>query len=501
MEQKVMKNKEYRPHWAWTLLAIFIVAAAVSIASPAKTKTHSLKNSSSSEIILTSFWSLVGDDAGAEFAYTATTAGDVNNDGFGDLLLGSPRYSSEEYPGGAVFVYYGKAQGLPDSANWSYGGSTQGDRFGSAASSAGDVNNDGYDDIIIGAYRYRNNKAEDGCAYLFLGSPTGLEEYPAWTHPFEGESSHFGYSVAGAGDVNKDGFDDVLIGARYYSFGETNEGAAFLFLGNAGGLENSPRWMYESNQLGAGLGSSVAGVDDVNQDGYADILIGAPQYTLENEQEGAALLFLGSEIGSSPSPDLILTGNRPETGFGTSVSGAGDVNNDGYPDVIVGAPTFRRDLDQIYSQGAAFLFYGTTEGLQQASSWQAYGDQNYPEFGISVSSAGDVNGDDIDDLVVGAHLLDDDQPDEGGIYVYLGSINGPGNAPAFRAFGDKAEASLGFDAHSAGDINKDGLDDIIVGAPWYRSSEVIYGRAFLYSGQLLRISSGSEVYIPIIVTR
>ena len=157
--------------------------------------------------------------------------------------------------------------------------------------------------------------------------------------------AYLGTSVSGAGDVNGDGYADVIVGAYGYDAGQGNEGAAFVFLGSASGIaDGSPATaaaQLESDKAYAYLGSSVSGAGDVNGDGYADVIVGARDYDAGQSDEGAAFVFLGSASGiadGSPATAAAqLESDKAYAYLGSSVSGAGDVNGDGYADVIVGA--------------------------------------------------------------------------------------------------------------------------------------------------------------------
>ena len=116
---------------------------------------------------------------------------------------------------------------------------------------AGDVNGDGFSDVIVGALLYDNGETDEGRAYVYHGSAAGLATTAAWTAESNQDDAHFGYSVATAGDVNGDGFSDVIVGAYVYDNGETNEGRAFVYHGSAAGLSPTAAWTAESNQAGA----------------------------------------------------------------------------------------------------------------------------------------------------------------------------------------------------------------------------------------------------------
>ena len=127
--------------------------------------------------------------------------------------------------------------------------------------------------------------------------PREIGASPVWHVGWQEAGDYYGYSVATAGDVNGDGYSDVIVGARNYSNPQTYEGAAFLYLGSAGGLSTTPAWSYESNQIGAGFGVCVAPAGDVNNDGYDDVIIGADTYDIGQSEEGCAFVFLGSSTG------------------------------------------------------------------------------------------------------------------------------------------------------------------------------------------------------------
>ena len=304
------------------------------------------------------------------------------------MVVGSPKYLWGGSRGGAAFVFHGSPAGLSAGPVWSYGFSDRGVRFGSAVSGAGDVNDDGYDDIIVGAYRYKNDLTEEGAVFLFLGSPDGLSPQPDWVFESDIVGAQFGYSVDAAGDVNRDGYDDIIVGARWYTFGETNEGAAYLFYGTSDGLESFPRWLYASEQSNASLGTAVAGVGDVNQDGYPDVLVGAPNYDNGQTDEGAAFLFMGSEFGMSPTPDWSYEGDRTGAWIGAAVAGGGDLNHDGYPDLLVGAPRYSFGTESD-GGGAAFAFFGSGDTPSLTPDWTAISSQAGAQFGGTIGNAGD----------------------------------------------------------------------------------------------------------------
>lgn len=438
-------------------------------------------------------WMVEGEQQGAEFGLSVASAGDVNGDNYDDVIIGAPRYDAGVYREGAALLYYGSAAGLSDSPNWVAGGGQTGGRFGFAVASAGDVNNDGYDDIVVGAYAYNDDNTKVGAVYIFHGSASGLSQTADTSLIGSQTNAEFGYAVASAGDVNGDDFDDVIVGARYGS-SLTNEGAVYLYLGSPSGLSETAVWSATGGQAGAAFGSAVASAGDVNGDGYADVAIGAPYYDETFTNEGAAFVFRGSDVGLSDTPHRRFLGGQEEAAFGSAAASAGDVNGDGYSDLVIGAPHYSATRP---NEGAAFLYNGSPAGLPASPDRILIGGQEGAGYGVSVGAAGDINGDSYDDVVIGANLYTGDQSQEGAIFLYCGSAGGLFTWPAWKAEGNKAETGFGYTAVLAGDVNGDDLSDLVVGAPQYRIGQIIVGRAFGYHGVPGEI--GTVTYIPVLL--
>jgi hypothetical protein len=440
---------------------------------------------------------------GAELGYSVASAGDVNGDGHSDVIVGAPSYDAGDPNEGAAFIFHGRADGFlgtnPDTANTQLESDQPNANLGHSVASAGDVNGDGYGDVIVGANLYDNSQTDEGAAFVFLGSASGVADGNPTSAHAQLESNqafaNLGWSVASAGDVNGDGYSDVIVGAWQYDSGESNEGAAFVFLGSPSGLvDGNPvnaHAQLESNRVSSLLGSSVASAGDVNGDGYADLIVGAMNYANGQAGEGAAFVFHGGASGladgNPANADTQIESDQAGANLGWAVASAGDVNGDGYADVIVGAPVYTNGQS---SEGAAFVFLGSASGVSDGSPGNALAqlesNQTIAEFGGSVASAGDVNGDGFADVIVGSDLYDSGQPNEGAAFVFLGSASGiadgnPTNAHA-QLLGGQGGGLLGISVACAGDVDADGFADVIVGALRFDNFNTDEGVVFVFHG-------------------
>jgi hypothetical protein len=493
----------------------------------------------------TADWFAEGNQAIAEFGFSVGTAGDVDGDGYADIIVGARYYDNGQTDEGRAYVYHGSASGLSATPAWTAESNQAGAEFGFSVGTAGDVNGDGYSDVIVGARRYDNGQTDEGRAYVYHGSASGLSATPAWTAESDQDNAEFGFSVGTAGDVDGDGYSDVIVGARYYDNGQTDEGRAYVYHGSVSGLSTTPAWTVESDQDLAALGTSVGTAGDVNGDGYSDVIVGAP-YINDGLFKGRAYVYHGSAAGLSATPAWTDGGIWSFAEFGHSVGTAGDVNGDGYADVIIGTgyhhgvgslsdpgvfvyhgsatgfSTIWEEDDYLmgcynYSVGTAgdvngdgysdiivgksydgdhppdetgeALVYLGSAGGPSSAKWTTESDQANAGFGRSVGTAGDVNGDGYADVVVGASDYDNGPDGEGCAWVYHGSPAGPSTTADWSAEGDQLNANFGYSVGTAGDVNGDGYDDVIVGAYRYDNDQINEGQALVYYGSATGLST------------
>ncbi len=419
----------------------------------------------------------------AEMGHRIGFSGDINGDGYADLVAGAIYYDNGQTDEGAVFVYHGSSSGITSTLQVQIESNLAYAEFGRPAVSAGDVNGDGYGDIIVGAGYYANGSSDEGAAFVYHGSSTGLSSTIQTQIEINQASARMGYSVASAGDVNGDGYSDVIVGAPDYDNGSSNEGGAFLFHGSAqGGISTTYTTRLTKGQSGAHYGNSVACAGDVNADGYSDVMVSATTYDNGSTDEGAVFVYHGSSTGLSTTISTQIEGNQSWVYIGDCVSTAGDVNGDRYSDIIIGAVNYNNG-GGTSAEGVAFVHHGSSSGISSTKTTQLESNQTSASFGCSVACAGDVNGDGYSDVIVGASSYDNGSSDEGAAFVYHGSSTGITTTIQTQLETNQANAYYGVSVAGAGDVNGDGFSDVIVGAYLYENgANTDEGNAFVYHG-------------------
>ena len=501
---------------------------------------------------------LNGIDAVDYSGRSVSSAGDVNGDGYDDLIIGAYRADPNgDSQAGETYVVYGGASApgtggrfnlsdLDGSNGFILTGIDAFDWSGFSVSSAGDVNGDGYDDLIIGSpFADPNGEDSSGEIYIVYGGASAPGEDGVLdlstldgTNGFiltgidAGDGS--GRSVSSAGDINGDGYDDLIIGAYYGA--DNYAGETYIVYGGASApgtrgaldlsiLDGTNGFTLTGIDANDRSGWSVSSAGDVNGDGYDDLIIGAYWADPNGDREaGETYIVYGG--ASAPGTDgvldlsmldgtngFILTGIDAGDRSGFSVSSAGDVNGDGYDDLIIGAWDATPNGG---SSGETYIVYGGanapgTDGVLDLSAlngtngFTLIGIDANDRSGFSVSSAGDVNGDGYDDLIIGAYGANPNGDSSGETYIVYGGASAPGTdgvldlgalngTNGFTLTGIDANDYSGFSVSSAGDVNGDGYDDLIIGARFAdpggdnRAGEtyIVYGGA-----------TGTESLVPV----
>lgn len=397
---------------------------------------------------------------------------DLNGDGLSDIVIGAKGYDTQGMNNrGRVAVYFGAA--MPATTpGWSVEGAAENDSFGTSVSSRGDLNGDGVADLVVGApFAMGGN----GQATVYLGGSSPSNR-PTLTLNPPMQGSDFGRSVAILGDINGDGFDDFAVGASTAN-NSSMGGQVFVYFGGAT-LDATPDLTLGGSAPQIQFGRAVAGAGDVNGDGFADFLVGAPRAPNNNVVDvGAAYLYLGGERPDTTA-DGTYRGTMMSDFFGATLTSAYDIDRDGFADFAVGAPRTSG------GESPVFIFGGGTAVPTMARTSIAP-PSGARGFGRGLGSAGDVNGDGHYDLIVGAPVTSGAENETGRAFLYVGAANGIVTTPAATYDGAVGGDSLGSACNGAGDVNGDDLGDVLVGAeraPFAGRDGP--GSAYLYRGNL-----------------
>ncbi|MEM8712967.1 MAG: FG-GAP-like repeat-containing protein [Planctomycetota bacterium] len=362
--------------------------------------------------------------------------GDVDGDGHDDIAVGS--YFAQNLRG-QVEVFSGKTgQRLR-----LHPGHAAQERFGETVAAVGDLNGDGVPDYAAAARR----------AGVESGSPTGeVRAYSGlsgdlmyvWSGPSEGDQ--LGSSLAGAGDVNGDGFADIIAGALTSDAGGSGSGRVLVFSGQDGALLHSIPGSAPHDELG----TSVGGAGDVDADGFADFIAGATGHDGSGDRSGAAFVFSGA------SGEILHTylGDEPGDLMGLAVAGLGDIDHDGFDDVAVSS--FGSASATTGGAAGSVRVFSSREGsVHFSASGSSPGDW----FGQRLACAGDVDGDGVLDLVAGSYRVSAGGPFAGGAHV----LSGASGATLLLIRGPGPQAFTAWAVAGGGDTNGDGFDEVLVG--------------------------------------
>lgn len=453
-----------------------------------------------------------------KFGTSVSYAGDINADGIDDFIIGSPFAESNGMAfSGKSYVIFGNNLGYPNPFELSningkngiiINGTGVDEASGLSVSNAGDFNNDGIDDLIIGA---GFGDSYSGRFYIIFGNTS---QFPT---PFDLSSINGlnGIVISGAndfdqlgadapvssvGDTNNDGIDDIIIGAGYASpnniFGA---GSSYVVFGSNTKLPNPLELSSLNGNNGIIIngvnngdvsGKSVSNAGDINSDGIDDFIIAAPATDTNGVSgSGSTYLIYGSDLGfTSPmelssingSNGIVINGANRFDFSSNSISNAGDFNGDGFDDLIIGAEL--ADPNDVNASGSCYVIFGSDSGLSSPLNLSSINGSNgivinganrFDHLGSSVSNAGDVNGDNIDDIIIGASsAAPNDINQAGSVFVIFGSkslfsspinISSINGRNGFVINGVNADDNIGRSVSTAGDINGDGINDLIIG--------------------------------------
>jgi len=349
---------------------------------------------------------LKGSVAGDRYGTRVASAGDVNGDGYTDLLVGAPgSYQAANY-NGKVYLFLGGEN--PSEPALVINGEAPGDRFGISLTTCGDINGDGFDDFAVGADKCDQGGVDAGKVYIFFG---GKELDATADIILVGDRANdwFGTAVAGGRDLNGDGVPDIIVGASYG--GKNYTGVVYIFLG--GSSITRPAVKIDGETSGDSFGERVAILGDLDGDGISEFAVGSYYHNSEGKKNsGRVYIYRGGSVISREAWHT-MNGARPQANFGFSIASAGDVNNDGTPDIIIGAPG-----DGPNSEGVAYIYLGGPIIRDPVASF--YGEHPKDLYGYSVCGGGDINGDGFGDVLVGAPFADIGSYRSGRVEVFFG---------------------------------------------------------------------------------
>jgi hypothetical protein len=419
----------------------------------------------------------------AGLGHSVAAAGDVNGDGWPDLIVGHPFDNTLGAQAGRAFVWFG-GPNLRFAPDVILTQGSSGDWFGWSVAGIGDVNDDGYDDVAVGAPGDVASDGETGSAWIYFGGPNfdGSQ-----SRKFSGEigGDRFGWSVSAAGDMNRDGIDDFVVGAPYYDGPVVDSGRAYLFLGDRSTISPTPARSWDGPSLsgpsptasttdfadfapdgipigGPAFGWSLAFLPNFRGDGRASVAIGAPGAA--GAQGRAYLFFASSTAGGIPATtaNVTFTNNVADQQFGWSVASGGRINGDSLDDLLVGAPGAFTD------RGYVRVFYGASSPSAEIGtpSLERSGAVSPDRFGFSVAGIGDYDGNG-GDWLVGAPTRNADGIGAGWVYRFDRTNATAVNVQAVNRSGSGVAGDRwGFSVSGAGgDLDGDGRDDFFVGAP------------------------------------
>jgi len=404
---------------------------------------------------------------------------DFNGDGYAEVATGASQNDANGMNSGAVYICLGgSALPLDCIVNATLTGLVEDERLGVSVSAVGDVNADGFADLLVGADRSDAGGADYGAAFLYLGGVT-LDMTPDLTLTGEASLSYFGQRTAGPGDLNGDGYRDLAVSAVSYGVPMVadNLGRVYVYLGGpATTIDATPEALITGEAAGDSLGETLAPVGDVDGDGYSDLVVGAPDSDglgPIGSHGGRAYLFRGG-AGAFFDTTVDWAAAGPADAYLGNAAAGGDVDRDGFSDLVVAAYRAADGEVRIYNGGSAMdmspdaTIVGGTGSIER--------------FGTSVACS-DMNADGYSDLVVGASGA---SSATGRAIFYFGGAGAFSPINVGVTYGEVVGDLFGTTAGSAGDVSGDGYGDVLIGAPYFDDGGSIsanVGRTYLFYGE------------------
>ena len=501
------------------LLSLFCVNLLVVTPTFAEFPNESTLDELSSE----QAFAIYGIEDSIGFASGASTVGDFNNDSFDDIIIAARTADFNGDNSGSLYVVFGRSSNFPEafsvadldgSNGFRIDGVSANDLTGFGYSSAGDVNNDGIADLLIGA-RSANpiGTLSSGAAYVIFGTENAMpaifdlsdiDGNNGFRIVTQSNAARLGDNVSYLGDVNNDQIDDIIVGAPAYDGLGTNTGAVYIIFGrstfpaslNVATLNGADGFKVTPSSPAGSLGV-VSYAGDFNNDGIDDMLMGAPTASPSGDSgAGEAYVLFGRDTTGTAStfPAIIelstldgtigvaFNGANPGDQLGRSLAYAGDINLDGIADVAVGAPS---DDSNALRSGAVYIIYGRQSfseavidlsTLDGGDGFVLLGESQFDEAGEVLAYGGDFNGDGVDDLAIGAPDADTTANNTGVAYLLYGwglpfpesfDLDDISNANGIQITGNALFDNAGSAVGTAGDFNGDGISDLIIGATGY----------------------------------
>lgn len=389
---------------------------------------------------------LAGEAAGDNFGKSVAGIGDFSGDGFEDLAVGAPYADVAADAGGAVYLFFGGGEILDSTPDLVLSGATADDHFGISVDGGQDLDGDQCPDLAIGARLDDAGATDGGAVYVYPGCESPMPS--PLLLAAEASDDWFGQSLALAGDVNGDGHGDLIVGAPYNDQNGNAAGKAHIFFGGPALDDVADVELFGDAQANTHFGWSVAGVGDVNSDGFDDVMVGARLHTSDGKTaRGRAYLFLGGEAMNAV-PDQVFEGEEAHDWFGEAVGKAGDVNDDGYADIVVGA--IYNDLGGD-AAGKAYIFLGG-DSVDATPDYFIAGPEPHAQLGNALDGGRDFDNDGISDVLVGAHFADaSDAMNSGRTSLFFGSGTVPGER-VLHVYGRAADDQMGESVAAVGHI-------------------------------------------------